>query len=612
MTLAERMAPSSTRKLPHGAEWRSGVGTHFRLWAPGQDRIDLVIEGRNPLPLDAQPDGWHEILVETAEPGTRYQFGLDSGLRVPDPASRYQPDDVHGPSQVMDPGSYAWGDGGWAGRPWPELVLYELHVGTFSPEGTFRGAIGKLGHLRDLGVTAIELMPLSDFSGRWNWGYDGVLPYAPDSAYGHPDDLKALVDAAHRAGIAVLLDVVYNHFGPDGNYLSAYAPGFFTDRHHTPWGAAINYDGAHSLPVRDFIIHNALYWVEEFHLDGFRLDAVHAIIDDGDLHLLDDLASQARAASPHPHLHLILENEENDARHLARSTTGDPTTYTAQWNDDVHHVLHVAATGEGSGYYVDYLDDTAKLGRALAQGFAFQGEMMPYRGRPRGEPSLGLPPLAFVAFIQNHDQIGNRALGDRITAAAPTAAVRAISAVYLLLPQIPMLFMGEEWAAAQPFPFFCDFGGELADAVRKGRLEEFSRFPEFRDAAMRSKIPDPLDAATFRSAQLDWTALAAEPHRSELERYRALLQIRHRDIVPFTARLGGHSSTHEVAGRGAVKVSWTASGGDILRLHVNLKGEAEAGLGVPAGTGLWTEGEASADGLGPYAVCWTLEQGSRS
>ena len=452
-------------------------------------------------------------------------------------------------------------------------------------------------------------MPLSDFSGRWNWGYDGVLPYAPDSSYGHPDDLKALVDAAHRAGIAVILDVVYNHFGPDGNYLCAYAPGFFTERHTTPWGPALNFDGAQSRPVRDFIIGNALYWIEDFHLDGFRLDAVHAILDDGEPHLLDDLASQARATSPHPHLHLILENEENDARHLVRSAAGDPATYTAQWNDDVHHVLHVAATGEGSGYYVDYLDDSAKLGRALAEGFAFQGEMMPYRGRPRGEPSLGLPPLAFVAFIQNHDQIGNRALGDRITAAASPEAVRAIAAVYLLLPQIPMLFMGEEWAAAQPFPFFCDFDGDLAEAVRKGRLEEFSRFPEFRDPAMRSRIPDPLDAKTFRSAKLDWAALGVEPHRSEYERYRALLRIRHRDIVPFTARLGGHSSRYEVIGRGAVEVTWTASDGGILRLHANLKTEAETAFGVPEGTLLWTEGAVSAGALGPFAVRWTLEQG---
>ena len=487
--------------MPFGAEWLPGSGTRFRLWAPACQRVDLLVEGQAPRPMIGLAEGWRELLLDEAGPGTLYRFGLPDGMKVPDPASRFQPRDVHGPSEVIDPAGYRWTDADWNGRPWHEAVLYELHVGAFTPEGTFRAALGKLGHLASLGVNTIEIMPIADFPGRRNWGYDGVLPYAPDSSYGRPDDFKALVEAAHARGISVLLDVVYNHFGPDGNYLSAYAPGFFTDRHKTPWGAAINYDGGHSRPVRDFAIHNALYWIEEFHLDGLRLDAVHAIMDDSEPDLLQELALRVRAAATDRPLHLILENEDNVASRLLRSDRARPDRYTAQWNDDVHHVLHVAASNEGSGYYVDYLGDTEKLGRALAEGFAFQGEVMPYRGRERGEPSASLPPDAFVAFIQNHDQIGNRAFGERIGAFAPAETVRAIAAVYLLSPQVPMLFMGEEWASAQPFPFFCDFEGDLADAVRNGRREEFARFPEFRDPAMRERIPDPLAEATFRSAK---------------------------------------------------------------------------------------------------------------
>ncbi|MBY0396522.1 MAG: malto-oligosyltrehalose trehalohydrolase, partial [Thermoleophilia bacterium] len=396
-------------------------------------------------------------------------------------------------------------DAAWRGRPWHETVLYELHLGTFTPEGTFRAAIDKLDHLVDLGVTAVELMPVSDFPGRWNWGYDGVLPFAPDSAYGRPEDLKALVDAAHERGLMVFLDVVYNHFGPEGNYLGAYARSFFTDRHHTPWGEAINVDGPDSPVVRDFFIHNALYWIEEFHLDGLRFDAVHAIPDDSDKPFLEELAERVAALTGgRRHVHLVLENDDNAARFLERDGTG-PRWFTAQWNDDLHHALHAAASGEAGGYYADYAGDPAKLARALAEGFAFPGDPSAYRaGEPRGEPSAHLPATAFVGFLQNHDQIGNRALGERITAIAPPEAVRAATAISLLGPQIPLLFMGEEWAAPQPFPFFADFGGDLADAVRDGRRAEFAGFPAFQDPASRDRIPDPAAEATVRSATLDW------------------------------------------------------------------------------------------------------------
>ena len=474
----------------HGAEIRPEGGVRFRLWAPAHERISLSLEPEGRLlPMHSTGEGWHELALDEAAAGTLYRFELPDGLKVPDPASRFQPQDVHGPSEVIDPAAYRWTDQGWRGRPWHEAVLYELHVGAFTEEGTFRAAIGRLDHLAKLGVTALEIMPIADFPGRWNWGYDGVLPYAPNSSYGRPEDFKALIEAAHQRGLMVLLDVVYNHFGPDGNYLSTYAPAFFTKRHKTPWGDAINYDGKRSKPVREFVIENALYWIKEFHLDGLRLDAVHAIKDDSRKDVLDELAERVRAEAADRHVHLVLENEENESRRLARGADGKPLHYTAQWNDDVHHVLRTAATGEDKGYYAEYLGDTKKLGRALAEGFAFQGEMMEYRGEPRGEPSAGLPPTAFIAFIQNHDQVGNRAFGERITAIAEPEAVRAIAAVYLLLPQVPMLFMGEEWAASQPFPFFCDFSGELANSVRKGRRKEFAKFPEFKDEKSGSAFP---------------------------------------------------------------------------------------------------------------------------
>lgn len=490
--------------MPFGAQVYPDGSVCFRLWAPGQERIALVLEGDAiKLPMTPLADGWHERVIDRVAPGRRYRFELADGLRVPDPALRHQPEDVHGPNEVIDPRAYRWSDGAWRGLPWTEAVVYELHVGSFTPEGTFRALIEKLDHLVELGVTAIELMPIADFPGARNWGYGGVLPFAPDASYGRPEDLKALVDAAHAKGLMVFLDVVYNRFGPEGNYLPVYAPPFFTDRHKTPWGDAVNFDGASSRPVREFVIHNALYWIEEFHLDGLRLDAVHAIIDDSPKHILEELAERVRALADERRIHLILENEENEARRLEREFSGHARWYTAQWNDDVHHFLHTAATGENAGYYGDYQGEVDKLGRALTEGFAFQGEMMEYRDEPRGEPSGHLPPTAFVAFIQNHDQVGNRAFGERITATAPAEAVRAIAAVYLLSPQIPMLFMGEEWAAAQPFPFFCDFDEELAAAVREGRREEFARFPEFQDPKARAYLrPDGRRHVSLRQTRL--------------------------------------------------------------------------------------------------------------
>jgi malto-oligosyltrehalose trehalohydrolase/4-alpha-glucanotransferase len=486
--------------------------------------------------------------------------------------------------------------------------VYELHVGAFSPEGTFIGAIDKLDHLVNLGTTAIELMPIADFPGSRNWGYDGVSLYAPDASYGRPDALRNLIDAAHQRQLMVFLDVVYNHFGPEGAYIHKIAPETFTDRHETPWGAAINTDSAGSGTVREFFIHNALYWLEEFRFDGLRLDAVHAILDDSPKHLLEELAERVRTAVPERQIHLILENEENEARLLTRNSDGRPRWYTAQWNDDVHHVLHVAATREAQGYYEDYHDDGTRLGRALAQGFAFQGELMCYRGRPRGEPSAELPPQAFIAFIQNHDQVGNRALGERLASLASLEVVRAVAAVYLLLPQIPMLFMGEEWGSTQPFPFFCDFEPQLAQAVRKGRREEFARFPEFQDPHKRERIPDPTAEQTFAQAKLDWKDLERDPHADWHDWYRRILQARRDHIIPRLEplRRGGD---FRVLAPGAVAVCWSSTdgNGERLVLEANLSATPVGGFSAQPGKVLWQEGHAEADGrFGAYTVRWSV------
>lgn len=603
-------ATAPTGAAPHGAEWRSGEGTLFRLWAPKHDTIHLVIDGHPDRPMQVGPEGWKELMVPEARPGARYRFRLPDGLLVPDPASRFQPDDVHAASEVVDPFAFAWTDAGWAGRAWNEVVLYEIHVGAFTPEGTFRAAIDKLDHLVRLGVTAVEIMPVSDFPGLRNWGYDGVLPYAPDATYGRPEDFKAFVSAAHDRGIAVILDVVYNHFGPDGNYIGAYAPGFFTERHHTPWGAAVNVDGDRSRPVRDYFIGNALYWLREFHLDGLRFDAVHAILDDSEMHLLRELAETVRRSVTDRPVHLILENEDNVASRLAREEDGTLNRYTAQWNDDVHHVLHVAATGEDRGYYEAYAGKTELLGRALAEGFAYQGEFMPYRDSERGEPSADLPPGAFVAFLQNHDQIGNRAFGERIGAVAEPTALRAASAVYLLLPQTPMLFMGEEWAASSPFLFFCDFEGELAEAVRKGRREEFSRFPEFQDPEMRQRIPDPEAPETFAASKLNWNEIGDEPHRAQLDWTRHILEIRKAEIVALIPDIGGHAGTFHTVGDNAVSVTWEARSGLRLRLDVNLKATAQNGFEPPAGREILVEGLVEPTRLEAWSVRWMVQPAS--
>jgi maltooligosyltrehalose trehalohydrolase len=601
MTRRRHEMPFGARILPDGR-------VSFRLWAPAAKSVELVLESLSGpaqvLPLEPRADGWAELVTDRARAGNRYRYRIDGQTLVPDPASRRNPQGVHGPSEVVDAEAFDWTDDEWRAPPWRDSVIYELHVGTFTPEGTFAGVAGKLEHLQRLGVTAIELMPIAEFPGSRGWGYDGVLPYAPASPYGSPEDLKSLVCAAHAHGIAVMLDVVYNHFGPEGNFLHLYAPQFFTDRHSTPWGAAIDFEGADRRAVRDFFIHNTLYWLEEYHLDGLRLDAVHAIFDAAEPHILTEIARAARDGPGRQRpVYLVLENLNNEAGRLG--APGTPGTFDAQWNDDSHHCLHVLLTGESGSYYGDYQERPHRLlCRSLAEGFAYQGESSRHLERPRGERSAHLPPSAFVNFLQNHDQVGNRARGERLAQLAPAEALRAAAAVLLLAPSPPMLFMGEEWAAGEPFPYFCDFEPELAGKVRAGRLREVAHF--------EGSIPDPCEAATCASAQLQWARLKAPQHARMFDHYRRLLAIRRRDIVPLLPRILAGACVAFDPG-GAFAVDWKLREGGVLHLLANLKGTTAPVLGQPAGRMIFAthpgiRAALTRNELAPWSVTWLLER----
>ena len=549
--------------MPFGAELTEG-GVRFTLWAPSAERVDLVC-GTRRVAMPAIGQGWYKLLDPTAKPGDRYGFAIDGAEDlVPDPASRFQDDDRDRRSTVMDPRAYDWADGAWNGRGWSEVVLYEMHLGTATPAGTYAALGERLPALKETGITAIELMPIAETSGRRTWGYDGVLPYAPNNAYGTPDELKALVDKAHGLGLMMFLDVVYNHFGPTGNFLHSYAKSFFTERRETPWGAGINFDGEGEASdvVREFFVNNTMYWLEEFHFDGLRFDAVHAILDDGEKHFLDELAERVRETFAGRHVHLVLENERNEAHRLTRDGDGQALSYDAQWDDDIHHCWHVLLTGEDEGYYGDFAGDTVeRLGRCLAEGFAYQGEFSPNLKHERGEKTAGLPPQAFVAFLQNHDQIGNRAQGDRLTTLAKEQHLKLARAVLYLAPQIPMIFMGDEWGATTPFQFFVNFELEpdLEDAVRKGRAKEFEKFTSF---AGGDGVPDPTAKETFERSRIDWSEADRAPFKGILEETRALLALRADSIVPLMQ--GGFVDTRFARhGAGGLEVDWRFEGGTV-------------------------------------------------
>jgi maltooligosyltrehalose trehalohydrolase len=592
-------------QMPFGAELTPTGEVRFRLWAPAARSVELVLydaqgAARHTAALQPLAGGWFALLTDAAVAGSLYRYRVDDKQEVPDPASRCNPQGVHGPSEVIDPAAYAWEDAAWRAPPWHGSTLYELHVGTFNAPGTYASVAARLGHLKRLGVTAIELMPVAAFPGARNWGYDGVLPYAPQQSYGRPQELKALIDAAHQHGLAVILDVVYNHFGPEGNYLHLYAPQFFDPRRHTPWGAAINFDGEGSRTVRDFFIHNALYWLEEYHIDGLRLDAVHAIYDRSEPHIVTELARAARAAAGSERtIYLTLENLNNSARLLGAE--GAPGSCDAQWNDDAHHCLHVLLTGERQDYYGDFgASPHALLCRALAEGFAYQGELSAHAGSARGERSAHLPPSAFINFLQNHDQVGNRPGAERIgQLVADRAALRAATAVVLLSPAPPLLFMGEEWGTPQPFPWFCDYEPQLLERVRAQRALEIPGAP---DAGALS---------TFTAAQLDWSLLRESAHARVLTHYRRLLTVRQRDIVPLLPQLGAGRCTRAQQGA-AFAVDWSARG-QTLHLIANL-GAAPAPLPARAAgrvlfaTHPGVRATLARKELPPWSVLWLLEQ----
>ena len=574
----------SKHSMPFGADLGPG-GVRFALWAPSAKACALSLAGET-VPMPAAGQGWFKTSVAEAKAGDRYGYAIDgAGDLVPDPASRFQDDDLDRRSTILDPCAYEWHDDAWKGRSWNEVVLSEVHLGTVTPEGTYAALEAKLPHFAETGITAIELMPIAETSGLRTWGYDGVLPFSPNNAYGTPDELKRLVDTAHEQGLMVFLDVVYNHFGPTGNFLHAYAKSFFTDRHETPWGAGINFDGKGEASdvVREFFVQNALYWLREYHIDGLRFDAVHAILDDSPKHFLDELAERVRETFPDRHIHLVLENEANEAHRLVRDGDGSALSYNAQWDDDIHHCWHVLLTGEHEGYYGDFGGDTVeRLGRCLAEGFAYQGEMSPNLGHHRGEKTAGLPPQAFVAFLQNHDQVGNRALGERLAELADPEKLRLARAILLLSPQIPMLFMGDEWGAKTRFQFFVNFEHEpdLEEAIRKGRAKEFEKFTSFT-----SKVPDPTDAGTFERSKIDWSDIENEPFKAILDETRALLAVRRQAVVPLMAS-AFIEATYDRHGSGGIEVAWRFEAGT-LRLVANFADTSQVFAVDPDETEIW-------------------------
>ena len=536
---------SFRHNLPFGAEAQPDGTTRFRIWAPSVESMMLDRVGEAPVEMQ-RDGGWFETTVH-APPGTQYRYRLPDGLAVPDPASRRQAQDVHDPSVVVDPAAYVWQHGNWMGRPWHQAVIYEVHPGLL---GGFMGLKDRLPELAALGVTVLELMPLSDFPGARNWGYDGVLPFAPDTAYGSPDELKALIDAAHGHGMMVLIDVVYNHFGPDGAYIHVYAKEFFDEGNHSLWGAAIDFK---KPEVREYFTQNAIYWINEYRFDGLRMDAVQAISEES--FLPEMAAAVRRAVEPGRHVHLTVEHDNNRARLLRAG-------FDAQWTDDFHHAMHVLLTDELEGYYEDFEDPTQLIARVLAEGFAYQGEHSKHAGRPRGEPSADLPTTRFVIALQNHDQTGNRATGERLTVLTAPDKLVAATALMLLSPFIPMLFMGEEYGAKNPFLFFTSHGETLAELVRVGRREEFKHFAAFKDESRRDAIPDPNAQSTFD---------ASVPDRPDPERFRLilnLLTLRRTRITPGIP--GCRSEGASVLGEKRVEAAWRLGTGERLSIGFDL------------------------------------------
>lgn len=534
------------RRLPVGAE-PSSDGTHFRVWAPERQHVDVVLDPGTAdehvvaLARESGPDGYWSGLVPGVRAGAHYKLRLDQGDAFPDPASRWQPDGPHGPSVVVDPATYAWTDDAWRGIVEPHRqVLYELHLGTFSPQGTWAGAAARLDALVELGVTTVEVMPVHQFPGRWGWGYDGVQLFAPACQYGAPEDMRRFVDRAHALGLAVVLDVVYNHLGPDGNYLPQFSPHYFNPHHDTDWGAAINFDGEHAGPVRAFYAANARYWVDEFRVDGLRLDATQAIVDESPVHVLAEAGAGVRAAGKAlggRATWIVNENEPQDVALVGPASAGG-RELDALWNDDWHHSAFVALALRDEAYFTDYRGTAREFVGAAKHGFLYQGQWYKWQRQRRGTPALGLPPWRFVHFLENHDQVANAGVGERLHQLAAPGALRALTAALLLGPQLPMLFQGQEWGASAPFVYFADHDDELAPKVRRGRFAELAQFPSMARDEMQAVLPDPGAEATFRRCVLDWGERDRGVHATLLALHRDLIALRRDDPVLSVPRTG--------------------------------------------------------------------------
>jgi maltooligosyltrehalose trehalohydrolase len=554
--------------MPVGAEYRPGQGTHFRVWAPAARSVAVVFEGAGALPaapLRHEGGGYFSALVAAAQPGSRYRFRLDGGDALPDPASRWQPEGPHGPSEVVAPDAFAWTDGNWGGLGPDAQVLYELHVGTFTPEGTYAAAEPHLPFLKDLGITAIELMPVNEFNGPFGWGYDGVNLFAPTHLYGTPDDLRRFIDRAHALGLGVILDVVYNHFGPSGNFITRFSPHYTSKRYENEWGEAINFDGEHSGPVREFFAANAGYWIDEFHFDGLRLDATQCLFDASPVHIVAEIAQRARAAAAGRSIYLCAENEPQHAE-LARPVEDGGCGIDALWNDDFHHSAVVAATGACEAYYTETRGTPQELVSAVKWGFLYQGQYYAWQRKRRGHPALDLPASAFVQFLQNHDQVANSARGQRLHQQTSPGRLRALTALLLLAPATPLLFMGQEFAASAPFLYFAAHGAELDPLIRKGRKEFLTQFPNIASADGGKLVASPAEEETFRLCKLDHEERNRNAHVVRL--HRDLLRLRREDAV---FRLQDSRRVHgAVLGPEAFLLRYSGEQGDDRLLLVNL------------------------------------------
>jgi maltooligosyltrehalose trehalohydrolase len=556
------------RRLSVGAEVQPGGGVHFRVWAPERKRVEVVLDrGGDALALSREERGMWSGLAPQAKAGLRYRFRLDGeDTLYPDPASRFQPEGPHGPSEAIDPATFAWTDHGWQGLRMPGQVIYELHIGTFTREGSWEGARSRLPHLRDLGVTAIELMPVACFSGKFGWGYDGVDLYAPYQGYGRPDELRRFVDEAHGLGIGVLLDVVYNHLGPDGNYLRCFAPAYFSKR-GTEWGEAINFDGPGSGPVRELFVDNAAYWISEYHLDGLRLDATQSIFDDSGDHVIAELTRRARAAAGGRSILVVGENEPQESDLLRPQAEGGQGL-DGLWNDDLHHSARVALTGNNEAYYTDYRGTAQELVSAAKYGFLYQGQRYRWQKKRRGHPTRGLPPRAFIAYLENHDQVANSCTGDRLWQLTTPGRQRAMTALLLLGPWTPMLFQGQEWNASAPFTYFADHHRELAALVRKGRTEFLSQFRRCGTPEIRERLVDPGASETMALCRLDWEEPAHPRHRKALALHRDLLSLRRSDPVIAAQGEGSVHVDGAVLAQGALALRFFADKAEDDRLLV--------------------------------------------